>query len=97
MAIEQVKHSNLTSHSPGFTPAGATSYGIDVQGVIVGDGVELQTLQGGLPVSLDPPLRWLPNDIGGSRQTGLIPAGTVLRWFVPPGNNITTKVTSSHN
>jgi hypothetical protein len=93
------QHSNLQTHTPGFTlDAVATSYQVDLQGSIAAgsDACELQIFQNGAFRQLDPPVRFTPLEVNGSKLTGLIPANATLRWFVPFGNNISTKITSSH-
>jgi hypothetical protein len=99
MAIELKTHTNLTTHSPGFVLNGATSYQVDLLGTIAAgsDAVELQIFQNGAFVQLDPPVRFTPLDVGGTRNTGLIPANATLRWTVPGNkNSVSTKITSSH-
>jgi hypothetical protein len=99
MAIELKTHTALTTHSVPFTLNGATSYTVDLQGTIAAgsDACELQMFLNGAYVQLDPPIRFTPNDVGGSKQTGLIPPNAVLRWTVPGNkNSISTKITSSH-
>jgi hypothetical protein len=92
------QHTNLTTHSPYFTVAGGTSYLCDVQGTIVDGGVSLEMLVNGAFVPLPTPIHFTPFTVGGSQITGLIPANSVLRWTVPGnGNNISCKITSSHN
>jgi hypothetical protein len=99
MAIELKTHTNLTTHSPGFTLNGATSYQVDLLGTVAAgsDAVELEIFQAGQFRQLDPPVRFTPLDVGGTRNTGLIPANATLRWKVPGvSNNVSTKITSSH-
>ncbi|HJY92053.1 MAG TPA: hypothetical protein VJ255_17340 [Candidatus Acidoferrum sp.] len=99
MAIEQKTHSALTTHSVPFTLNGATSYQVDLVGTIAdgSDAVELQMFQNGAFVQLDPPIRYTKLDVGGAKNTGLIPANATLRWTVPGfKNSVTTKITSSH-
>jgi hypothetical protein len=100
MAIELKTHTALTTHSPPFTLNGATSYQVDLQGTVAdgSDAVELQIFgPNGAFIQLDPPIRYTKLDVGGAKNTGLIPANAVMRWTVP-GNkhNVTTKITSSH-
>jgi hypothetical protein len=99
MAIEQKTHS-LTTHSPGFTLSGGTSYYVDVQGTIAdgSDAVELQ-IQGpsGAFIQLATPIKFTKGELGGTKLTGLLPTGSTFRWFVPGvSNSISTKITSSH-
>jgi hypothetical protein len=99
MAIEQKTHSALTSHSVPFTLNGATSYQVDLVGTIAdgSDAVELQMFLNGAFVQLDPPIRYTKLDVGGAKNTGLIPANATLRWTVPGNkNSVSTKITSSH-
>jgi hypothetical protein len=99
MAIELKTHSNLTTHSPAFALTGATSYSVDLVGTIAAgsDSVELQIqLPSGAFMQLATPIRFGPLDVGATKLTGLVPANATLRWFVPPGNNVSTKITSSH-
>jgi hypothetical protein len=98
MAIEQKTHS-LTTHSVPFTLTGATSYSVDLVGTVAAgsDAVELQMFLNGAFVQLDPPVRFTPLDVGGTKQTGLIPANATLRWKVPGvSSSVSTKITSSH-
>jgi hypothetical protein len=99
MAQEQVRHS-LTSHSPPFQLTGATSYYVDVQGTIAdgSDAVELQIVgPNGNFIQLATPIKFTKADLGGSKLTGVLPAGSTFRWLVPgSANNISTKITSSH-
>jgi hypothetical protein len=100
MAVEQQTHTSLQTHSPGFVLNGSTSYQVDLLGTIAAgsDAVELQIFQNGQFRQLDPPVRFTPLDVGGTRNTGLIPANSTLRWFVPgTKNSVSTKITSSHN
>jgi hypothetical protein len=96
MTTETIQHASLTNHSSPFAPSGGTSYVADCQGSIVDGGVELQILQNGSFTSLNPPVRFTPFTVNGSVLTGIIPPGAVLRWTVPRGNNITTKIVSTH-
>jgi hypothetical protein len=99
MAVELKTHTALTSHSVPFTLNGATRYLVDLQGTVAAgsDAVELQMFVNGAFVQLDPPIRFTPNDVGGSKQTGLLPANATFRWTVPGNkNSVTTKITSSH-
>jgi hypothetical protein len=100
MAIELKTHTNLTTHSPGFTLNGATSYAVDAQGVIAdgSDAVELQIMgPSGAFIQLANPIRFTKGELGGTKLTGLLPAGSTFRWFVPGvSNSISTKITSSH-
>jgi hypothetical protein len=100
MTIELKTHSNLTTHSPGFTLNGATSYTVDLVGTIAdgSDAVELQIMgPSGAFIQLANPIRFTKGDLGGTKLTGLLPAGSTFRWFVPGlANNISTKITSTH-
>jgi hypothetical protein len=54
-------------------------------------------LPSGAFMQLATPIRFTPLEVGASKLTGLIPAGATLRWLVPGvGNNVSTKITSSH-
>lgn len=97
MTVETIRHASLAVHSAPFAPNGATTYSVDVTGTIADGGVELQILQNGSFVPLNPPVRFTPFEVGGTKQTGVIPAGTTLRWSIPGiGNNITTKIQANH-
>jgi hypothetical protein len=98
MALEQIKHGPLTTHSPPFSPAGGTSYNCDLQGTIGDGGVELMQLVNGQPFPLNPPVRFSASEVNGGKLTGFIPTGTVLQWRVPsPVNNVSVKITANHS
>lgn len=84
---EKVNHSALTTHSAPFSVAGGV-YNVSAAGTIAHgtDPIELQRLVNGGWASMDPPVRFLNGESGGTKQTVKIPAST-LRWFVP-GNNL---------
>jgi hypothetical protein len=90
---ETVNHSALTTHSVPFSLGGGV-YSMNVFGTITHgtDAIEFQRLQNGGFASVDPPIRFLNNDNGGTKLSGLLPAG-IYRWTIP-GNrhNINTSV-----
>ncbi|MCC8964901.1 hypothetical protein H8A95_21945 [Bradyrhizobium sp. Pear76] len=80
---ETVSHTSLSKHSAPFSLNGGM-YQANVSGTIQhgSEAIELQRLVNGSFVQLDPPVRFLANEIGGSKATGVLPAGT-YRWTVP--------------
>jgi len=64
----------------------------------IADGIdppELQQLVGGWR-SLDPPLRWLSTERGGTKQAKFLSTATAFRWTVAVGgHSITTNVVST--
>jgi hypothetical protein len=100
LAQEQKTHSNLQTHSSPFQLTGATSYSVDLVGTIAtgSDAIELQVMgPSGAFIQLATPIRFTPLESGATKLTGLLPAGSTFRWFVPGvGHNVSTKITSSH-
>jgi hypothetical protein len=97
--VETVSHTNLVSHSVPFSLTGNTSYSVSVQGTIAHgvDAVQLQRLDAkGNWTNLDPPIRFLATENGGTKRTGLLPAGSTFRWFVPGSkHNVNTNIVGS--
>lgn len=90
---EIVSHTSLAASSTPFALAGGI-YQANCSGTIADgtDAIELQHLLNGSFVSIDPPVKFLSRDKGGTKTTGSLPAGT-YRWKVPGnGHSINTNV-----
>lgn len=90
---ETVSHTTLTTHSAPFSLSGGI-YGCNVSGTVANgtDAIELQRLVNGSFAQLDPPIRFIATEKGGTKTTGLLPAAT-YRWTVPgSGHSINTNI-----
>lgn len=79
---EKVSHTSVTTSTSPFSLSGGT-YHANAAGTVAHgtDAIELQQLVNGSFVSVDPPIRFLATDVGGTKAAKL-PAGT-YRWRVP--------------
>ena len=90
-------HNSLNTHSAPFSLTG-TTITASLSGVIADlvDPPELQQLIGGQWRSLNPQLRWLSTDKGGTKQAQAMPTAAGFRWSVPiGGHSVSTTVTST--
>ncbi|MDN5003808.1 hypothetical protein ACFQZO_23510 [Bradyrhizobium sp. GCM10027634] len=90
-------HSALTTHSAPFSLTG-----VNVSASLTGtmadgtDPIELQQLVGGAWRSLDPPIRFISTERGGTKQGRAMSTATAFRWTLPGvGHSISTNVTST--
>ncbi len=91
-------HSALTTHSGSFSLTG-TTISASLSGTVA-DLVDPPELQQFIPGSgwrsLDPPIRFISTERGGTKQGKAMAAATGYRWTVPMGgHSITTNVVSS--
>jgi hypothetical protein len=94
--VEKVSHTAVTTHTAPFTLNGGI-YSANLSGTIANgtDAIEMQHLVNGSFVSVDPPIRFLSTDKGGTKLSGLLSAGS-YRWTVPgSGHSINTNVVGS--
>ncbi|MBR0936689.1 hypothetical protein [Bradyrhizobium jicamae] len=92
-----VSHVNLSSHSSPFSLAGSM-VSASLSGTIADliDPPELVQLVSGQWLSMNPPLRWLNGEKGGTKQAKFMSTATAFRWTVPTGgHSITTNVVSA--
>jgi hypothetical protein len=96
---ETVNHQNLVMHSANFQLGGGI-YSISVTSgniAVRSDAIEFQRLVNGAFVSIDPPARFVSTDVGSTRLSKLLPAGT-YRWTISLafGHNINTAVVKAN-
>ncbi|WGS23372.1 MULTISPECIES: hypothetical protein [unclassified Bradyrhizobium] len=89
--VEKVSHTAVTASTAPFTLNGGT-YHANLSGTVAHgiDTPELQQLVNGSFVSVDPPIRFLATEVGGSKAAKLA-AGT-YRWRIPNGHNVTVNI-----
>jgi hypothetical protein len=90
-------HSNLSSHSSPFQLSGL-AISASLTGTIVDgtDAIELQQLVGGSWRSLDPAVRFLSTERGGTKVGKAMSTATAFRWTLPGnGHSISTNVVST--
>jgi hypothetical protein len=93
---EIVTHSNLATHSANFALGGGIYQIFLSAGTIIADGSDLPALHqivNGAPRDLDPPIKFNKLEIGGIKQTKMLP-GATFRWTVPGSKHlISTSIT----
>lgn len=90
---EVVSKTSLTTHSAPFSLAGGI-YQCNCSGTIADgtDAIELQHLVNGSFVSLDPPIKFLSTEKGGTKTTGSLPAGTYRITVPGAGHSVNVNV-----
>lgn len=90
-------HASLTTHSAPFSLTGLT-VSASLTGTIADgtDAIELQQFVSGGWRSLDPPVRFLSTEKGGTKQGKAMSTATGFRWTLPGnGHSVSTNVVSN--